>query len=130
MNFPKIFAATRYVIDELSDDAREQAGAKLSEFKDCVEFRSLAEIGEPFSQAIIFSNELLDAFSVHRVIGRGGALRELRVSVNEAGEFVWLESDLEPRVAEYCRRIELQLSEGQIHEVNLEAEDLDRKSVV
>jgi len=122
-NFPKIFAATHYVIDELSDDAREQAEGKLSEFKDRVEFRSLAEIGEPFSQAIIFSNELLDAFPVHRVIGRDGALRELRVSVNESGDFVWLESDLEPRVAEYCRRVQLQLSEGQIHEVNLEAED-------
>src|SRR5712672_2442237 len=100
MNFPKIFAATHYVIDELSDDAREQAEGKLSEFKDRVEFRSLAEIGEPFSQAIIFSNELLDAFPVHRVIGRDGALRELRVSVNESGDFVWLESNLEPRVAE------------------------------
>src|SRR2546423_6537555 len=87
MNFPKIFAATRYVIDELSHDAREQAEGKLSEFKDCVEFRSLAEISEPFSQAIIFSNELLDAFPVHRVIGREGVLRELRVSLNEAGEF-------------------------------------------
>ena len=122
-NFPNVFAAANYVIDELSDDAREHAKAKLSQFKDRVEFRSLAEISEPFSRAIVFSNELLDAFAVHRVIGRGGTLRELRVSVNESGNFVWLESDLEPRVAEYCERIQLRLSEGQIHEVNLEAED-------
>jgi len=122
-NFPKIFAATHYVIDELSEDAREQAEGKLSEFKDRVEFRSLSEINEPFGNAIVFSNELLDAFSVHRVIGRSGALRELRVSVNESANFVWVESGLEPRVAEYCRRIQLQLIEGQIHEVNLEAED-------
>ena len=122
-NFPKIFAATHYVIDELSDDAREQAVAKLSQFKDRVEFCSLSEISKPFSQAIVFSNELLDAFPVHRVIGRGSALRELCVGVNESGDFVWLENDLERRVAEYCKRIQLQLSEGQIHEVNLEAED-------
>src|SRR5205814_7157931 len=36
-NFPKIFAATHYVIDELSDDAREQAVATLPQFKDRVE---------------------------------------------------------------------------------------------
>jgi SAM-dependent MidA family methyltransferase len=122
-NFPKIFAATHYVIDELSDDAREQAAGKLSEFKDRIELCSLSEFHEPFGNAIVFSNELLDAFPVHRVIGRSGELRELRVSVDDSGEFVWVESDLEPRVAEYCERINLQLSEGQIHEGNLGAED-------
>ena len=121
-NFPEVFAATKYVIDELSDDARDQAEAKLFQFKDRVEFQALSEIKEPFTRAIIFSNELLDAFPVHRVIGRGGRLRELRVGLNESGNFVWLESDLERRVAEYCRRSQLELSEGQIHEVNLEAE--------
>jgi len=122
-NFPQIFAATQYLIDESSDDAREQAEGRLSEFKDSVEFHSLSEINKPFEDAIIFSNELLDAFPVHRVIGRGGRLRELRVSVNESGHFVWIESDLERNVAEYCRQIQLQLSEGQIHEVNLHAQD-------
>ena len=122
-NFPGVFAATNYVIDEVSDEARGQARAKLSQFKDRVEFRSLSEISGLFSRAIVFSNELLDAFAVHRVIGRDGALRELRVSVNESGNFVWVETDLEPRVAEYCERIQLQLSEGQVHEVNLAAED-------
>lgn len=122
-DLPEIFAATRYVIDELSQDARAHAEEKLSEFKDRIEFRSLSEINEPFGNAIVFCNELLDALPVHRVIGRSGALRELRVSLNESANFVWVESDLEPRVAEYCRRIQLQLSDGQIHEVNLEAED-------
>ena len=40
-NFPGVFAATNYVIDELSGAAREQAEAKLSEFKDRLEFCSL-----------------------------------------------------------------------------------------
>src|SRR5437870_6130067 len=46
-NFPEVFAATKYVIDELSDDARDQAEAKLFQFKERVEFHALSEIKEP-----------------------------------------------------------------------------------
>lgn len=121
-NFPDIFAATRYVIDDVSIDAQSQTLTKIAEFKDRVEFRSLNEITDALPAAIIFSNELLDAFPVHRVIGRLGTLRELYVGVNDRGEFIWAPGDLEARVAEYCARIQLQLAEGQIYEINLDAE--------
>ena len=120
-NFPDVFAVTHYLIDEISPDARAQARAKLGRFLDRVEFRRLSEIVEPLPEAVIFSNELLDAFPLHRVIGRNGRLRELYVSTDDA-DFVWLESDLEEHVAEYCARTQLRLAEGQIAEVNLEAE--------
>ncbi len=123
-NSHRLFAITRYVIDEISDDARLQAASNLAEFKDRVEFRSLSSIKEPLRNAIVFSNELLDAFPVHRVVGRGESLRELFVTVSDSGEFVWSEGALTPLVAEYCDRIGLKLSDQQIFEVNLAAEDL------
>ena len=119
--FPKVFNATRYIIDEISNDARSQALTKLGEFKDRIQFQSLSEIESPLPHAIIFSNELLDAFPVHRVIGRNGKIRELRVGLNEGDEFTWIEDELSSDVAEYCERIRLQLGEGQIYEVNLTA---------
>ncbi len=122
-NYPNIFAATHYVIDEVSPDALAQARVKLAEFGDRVEFRRLAEITESFPQAIIFANELIDAFPVHRVIGRNGNLRELRVSLSDSDEFIWVDEDLDARVAEYCTRVQLELAEGQSTEVNLTAED-------
>src|SRR5207237_10898504 len=92
--FPKVFNATRYIIDEISDDARSQALTKLGEFKDRIQFRSLSDIEPPLPHAIIFSNELLDAFPVHRVIGRNGWLRALRVALIVEERFigitVWL----------------------------------------
>ena len=121
-NFPQIFEATRYLIDELAPETRSRAGANLDEFKDRVEFRNLCEITEPFKHAIIFSNELVDAFPVHRVIGRSDKLKELCVDVNEDGNFMWVESDLNGEVAEYCEHIGLRLAEGQIFEANLLAE--------
>lgn len=122
-NHPNIFAATRYVIDEISTDALTQAKVKLAEFGDRVEFRRLADATEPLPSAIIFSNELIDAFPVHRVIGRKGELRELRVGLGNSDEFIWVDGDLDKRVAEYCARIQLQLADEQVAEINLEANE-------
>src|SRR6266849_1084103 len=74
---PQAFAATSYVIDEVSADAAAQSAERLSEFRDRVTFRSLAEAAKTASAGIVFSNELIDAFPVRRVIARGGKLREL-----------------------------------------------------
>ncbi len=120
--FPDVFNATRYWIDEIGDETRHAAAQKVDGFSDRVEFRSLAELVSPFV-GIIFSNELLDAFPVHRVTGSQGKLRELYVDVNQAGDFVWTPGEMDSRVAVYCERIDLQLDEGQVYEVNLAAED-------
>ena len=121
-NFPKIFDATTYLIDEISSDATLNVRAHLEQFADRVEFVHLADLTEPPPHAIIFSNELIDAFPVHRVIGRGKRLKELCVGVDQAGEFEWVENDPVDEVNEYCERDGLRLAEGQIFEINLDAE--------
>ncbi len=119
---PEVFSATTYVIDEVSADARARSAARVSEFGDRVTFRSLAEVAEPAIVGVVFSNELIDAFPVHRVIMRNGRIRELCVGLDQ-DDFVWVERDPQQSVAEYCGRVELRLSEGQIAETNLEAEE-------
>ncbi len=122
-NYPHIFAATRYVIDEASADARDRAGQRLSEFADRIEFRRLTETSEAVNEGIVFSNELLDAFPVHRVTVHDGKLFELFVDLDEAGGFVWTKHEPStPRLADYLARSGIELSEGQIAEVNLEVE--------
>ena len=118
---PTIFAVTNYVIDEIGATARQRASERLTEFSERVTFRRLADVEAPVTAGIVFSNELLDAFPVHRVVMREGNLRELFVGVNEK-DFVWVEADLEPSVAKYSLRAGLKLSEGQTAEINLEAE--------
>ena len=122
-NFPNIFDATQYIIDEVSADAQSQALSKLSQFKDRLQFRALGDLREPLPHALIFSNELFDAFPVHRVIGRTREIKELRIALSDAGKFEWAECKLDGGVAQYCDRIKLQLAEGQIYEVNLGAEE-------
>jgi SAM-dependent MidA family methyltransferase len=121
-NFCDVFAATHYLIDEIGDETRNAAARKLSGYSDRLQGRSLAEVAAPFT-GIIFSNELLDAFPVHRVIGSQDALRELCVDINDAREFVWTHCDLSAQLRTYCESIALQLDDGQIFEVNLAADD-------
>ena len=120
--FPKVFSATRYLIDEVNPAARSQSLSKLAPFKDTIQFRALGEVEQPVRHAIIFSNELLDAFPVHRVIGRHDKLHELYVGLSDDGNFIWVEAGPSREVAEYCARIQLELRDNQVFEVNLAAE--------
>ena len=120
--YPDVFSATSYVIDEVSPATRRRAAARLSEFADRLTFQRLIEIEHAANAGVCFSNELIDAFPVHRVIMRDGRLSELCVGLKQ-DDFAWVERDPEQGVADYCRRVDLRLSEGQIAEINLEAEE-------
>ncbi len=120
---PEVFAVTHYVIDECSEAARAKASERLAEFGSQVSFQRLDEMTDPVNAGIVFSNELIDAFPVERVVMRDGRLRQMYVGLNE-DEFVWIEGDLKESVAEYSARAGLSaLREGQIAEINLEAEE-------
>ncbi|MET0621541.1 MAG: SAM-dependent methyltransferase [Pyrinomonadaceae bacterium] len=120
---PHVFDSLVYVFDEAGADSRERAAALLSPFAGRVEFRGISEIERPLDSAVVFSNELLDAFPVHRVTMRGGRLREAYVGLSEDGRgFVFVEAEPStPRLAEHFRRLGVTLAEGQSAEVNLDA---------
>jgi SAM-dependent MidA family methyltransferase len=121
---PRVFQATRYYIAEISADARARARENLAAFTDRVEFCQNNLRGLSFAAGLIFSNELLDAFPVHRVRMRGGQLRELCVGLDEAGNFTWTEqAPTTTRLAAHFSRLDATLAEGQIAEVNLAAEE-------
>ena len=120
--FPSRFAATRYVVYESSDDALRRAQERLSEFGERVRFCS--EWNQvSVRSGIYFSNELLDAFPVHRVVMDEGALSELYVDVDPDGRFVWSTGPLStPRLAEFARAYSIELASGQTIEINLAIE--------
>jgi SAM-dependent MidA family methyltransferase len=122
--FPRVFAATTYVIDEASADARERARERLAPFAGRVELRRLDEIEPALDHGIIFANELLDAFPVHRVTLRNGKLSELYVGLDTTNAFRLIEREPStPRLAAYFERLGVSLHEGQLAEVNLEAQE-------
>jgi len=119
--FPQVFAATRYVFEEISEPAQRAARQRLLPFIERMKFGSLDDLDiEP---AIIFSNELLDAFPVHRVTVVDGTLHEYYVTLDSNEQFAWLIGP--PSISELAAHLnqnDIPVREGQIVEVNLAME--------
>jgi len=112
---PKVFNAVRYLIIEKSQVSRQVAEERLFEFRDRLAFAVNEELSACQS-GILFTNELLDAFPVHRLTVRGGELKEFFVSIDDEGKFVWVvDKPASEELIEACPS----LTEGQIVELNL-----------
>ncbi len=120
---PEVFRSTRYVFVEASVDARARSAQRLQRFQDQVQYADFGTIS-PVEAAIVFSNELLDAFPVHRVTRVEEGLRELFVALDDQSEFVWTSDHLSSsELEEFCHKHLPSLAVGQIVEVNLKIKD-------
>ena len=92
------------------------------QYTDYVLIESGSELEQlpPIKAGVFFSNELLDAFPVHRLIRTGDELSELYITLNSEGRFVWSNGPLSTsRLSDFCRQYAAELEDGQIIEVNL-----------
>lgn len=95
--YPPVFEATRYHVSEIKD-AREVS----------------------LDPGLYFSNELLDAFPVHRIVSDG----ELYVTLDSEGQFTWSVGPFStPRLAEFLEQCSIKLAPGQMIEVNVASEE-------
>ena len=119
--FPNVFAASHYIFDEIGEPARMIASDLLTGFADRVEFASLDHLS--IKCGVVFTNELIDAFPVHRVIVTGGQLCEYYVNINAQSKFCWtIGPPSTPRLANYIKQHDIHLSDGQSAEINLDVE--------
>jgi SAM-dependent MidA family methyltransferase len=110
----QVFDQTTYVFAEFVQTPRE----KLELFRERVHYVSLNDLSST-PNGVFFSNELLDAFPVHQVIKKEGELKEIYVTLNAAGEFIFTTGPIStPEVVMFCNELPQQLEEGQIIEVN------------
>ena len=116
---PAFFTALRYVIVEPFALNRERQQTRLGDFAGKVTWHdSLAAL--PRFTGVHFSNELVDAFPVHRVVCREGQWREQQVAAGENGALTWTDGPLsDPRLSAFLPH--LPEVEGYQTEINLEA---------
>jgi SAM-dependent MidA family methyltransferase len=113
---PTLLDATHYVLHDVSENSRSRARQVLHEFEDSVSY----ELPETLETGIYFSNELLDAFPVHRLTSEG----ELYVTLNSDNDFICTTGPFStPRLAEFLDEHTIELAPGQTIEVNLAIDD-------
>ena len=99
---PGCFAAVQYRIVEKSASLKRLQQKQLAEFADKTTWCELGEIGNGAIVGCCLSNELLDAFPVHRVSFRDGQLQEIYVSYDADERFCEiLDMPSTPAIASY-----------------------------
>lgn len=121
--FPSVFDATKYLIEEISESSKLKIEERLSDFSNRFSFYRSSEISGSLQNVIIFSNELIDAFPVHRVAMREDTLKEIYVDVDDTDNFVLVEDKpVSDSINDYIQKNKIELKENQIIEINLAAD--------
>lgn len=119
----QFYAALRYVAVERSTSRREQAARQAMKHADSGHFTSSIEIPARIPAGCVFSNELIDALPVHRVLMKGGALKETFVGLRD-GKFADAVLPVSTcAINEYFATQGITLNDGQHAEAGLEACD-------
>ena len=116
-------SAVRYVAVERSASRREQALLRLRRHAAASRLKTSPEIPPQIPAGCVFSNELIDALPVHRVVMEKGKLQEILVSCEHA-KFVDVVTAVSTcAIHEYFATQGITLREGQLAEAGLEACD-------
>lgn len=120
---PEFYRVLRYTAVEQSRARRERHRENLRTHIESGTAVSDSDLPDEIRAGCVFSNELLDAFPVHRVLMQSGHLGEIYVAFD--GES--FNEELGPRssaeIDKYFEEQHIVLKEGQQAEVNLEASE-------
>jgi SAM-dependent MidA family methyltransferase len=117
--YASLFGRTTYLIVESSPHLYSLQRERLGRF-DNVRWVSLDEFTPDSLTAIVFSNELLDSFPVHRAIRHDHELKELYITL-DGDSFTWTVGDLtNHEIARYLNETGIQLLDGQIADVAID----------
>ena len=117
------YRTLKYVAVERSASRREQTTGRLKQHAEASHATVSAEIPEHISAGCLFSNELVDALPVHRVVRQGGAPKEIFVGFAD-GRFTDHIAELSTcAITEYFAAQGIILQEGYQAEAGLEACD-------
>ncbi|HEV3255219.1 MAG TPA: SAM-dependent methyltransferase [Candidatus Acidoferrales bacterium] len=117
----EFYPALRYCAVEVSATRRKALAAKLERHMGAGRAFSASDLPAEIPEGCIFSNELLDAMPVHRVVVEGGELREIYVDLEGENFADRLGALSTPELSAYFARQQVRLAEGQQAEASLAA---------
>jgi SAM-dependent MidA family methyltransferase len=120
---PDFYDALRYVAVERSVLRRDQAAIAAKRHAAAGKFTTSAEVPAHLAAGCFFSNELVDALPVHRMVMDGGAMKEIFVDFRD-GRLAEVTAQVSTcAVTEYFATQGISLCDGQHAEAGLEACD-------
>ena len=119
--WPDFYEAMRFIAVERSAARRAAQSRSMEAHIARGKFSSREELPDEITCGCIFSNELLDAMPVHRVIREGNELREMYVALGENGFYDEMRPPSSTELGKYLSEQNVHLHEGQQAEVNLAA---------
>ncbi len=130
-SFRPAWESVRYYIIEISPELARRQKELLTAFpaeKVCW-VNALSDVGNPgYINGVIFGNELVDSFPVHRVRQTRAGLKEIYINWRD-GRLVEEEGELStPLLEEYFTSMDITLVPGQVAEVNLAAREWLRQA--
>jgi SAM-dependent MidA family methyltransferase len=118
---PQFYNILCYHMMEISPVVIERQKELLSDHSEKVAWRQPDQMRELDMRGCFISNELVDAFPVHRVVQEGGELKEIFVDLDNGVLKEIIGDPSTPDLEAYFQRLGITLAEGQGAEVNLEA---------
>ena len=119
---PDFYSTMRYSAVEFSAARRAAHAVELTAHIAAGRAESLVELPRAVPVGVIFSNELLDALPVHRVVREGGELREIYIALDGEERLKETFGPLStPALGEYFRDQGIELADGQVAEAGLGA---------
>ena len=118
---PQFYGLLRYRMVEISPVYIEKQKGLLSPHRAKITWDSVEDAGAMKVEGCFLSNELIDAFPVHRVVMEEGELKEIYIDLDNGKFKEVLHNPSTPELQAYFKRVGITLAEGQRAEVNLEA---------
>ncbi len=118
-NEPEFYETVKYIIIEKSQYLIERQKEVLATHQGKVEWVSFEDLVS--FEGVFFSNELVDAFPVHRVIRIGEQLKEIYVIYKDDKLQFFPDDFSNPDLNEYLKRLKIKLVDKQIADINLDA---------
>jgi SAM-dependent MidA family methyltransferase len=116
---PDCYAASTLLLVEQEPSLAEAQAALLSVHGQKLGWRSPAQLSELRFSGVLYSNELLDAMPVHRVVMTAEGLREVYVTLQDGQLAEELDHPSTPHLEQYLARYGTPLLVGQEAEVSL-----------
>ena len=92
--YPDFFENFSYIFIEKSQYLIEQQKGNLREFNNTINWKTYSDIQDSSLIGCAFSNELIDAFGVHKVIYQEGKLKEIYVTLSSDNQLKEISDEL------------------------------------